>query len=541
MADTSFVSKVTVIATSWLNQVNKWLFWGRRPNYAATTGSANAQVLTLETGSLYSAGSEADGDEFWFKAGFTNTGAATLNVLPSGGTNTAVAVQLEGAALTGGEIQAGVIYKVIRLGSTWQLSKSSQLKLAGMTAQRTLTLPDADLTLPAITAKGDTWNASVSGVMARKAAPADGYIRMADSAQADGWQDVPYRTRKNVIIGGDFSTNPWQRGTSFTGIATNKYSADRFKWEFSGAGVVDASKQADAPTVAQAGILVKSCHQIAVATADASIAAGDYYLFVQDIMGYNALPVLQRSATLSFWHKHTKTGTYCVAFRSGGDDMCYIAEYTQSVSDTWEKATINLPASPTSGTWDYTTGIGLTIVFAVAAGSTYQTAAGSWTSGNWLASSNQVNGMDSTSNRFRIALVQLEPGDVATEFETLSGHEVLDLCLPYCWVQGPSSSGVPFAIGQCISTTDARINIRWPKKMITSPVVETFTLSAAGDFDVTAANGSATAVTALTLSNSDEYGGLLSATVASGLVAGNATRLTSDSGGVAKITYEREF
>src|SRR5262249_36761577 len=34
---------------------------------------------------------------------------------------------------------------------------------------------------------------------------------------------------RNIIDGGDFTTNPWQRGTSFTGVAnTLTYTADRF-------------------------------------------------------------------------------------------------------------------------------------------------------------------------------------------------------------------------------------------------------------------------------------------------------------------------
>ena len=34
---------------------------------------------------------------------------------------------------------------------------------------------------------------------------------------------------RNIIDGGDFTTNPWQRGTSFTGIAgAATYTADRF-------------------------------------------------------------------------------------------------------------------------------------------------------------------------------------------------------------------------------------------------------------------------------------------------------------------------
>ena len=39
----------------------------------------------------------------------------------------------------------------------------------------------------------------------------------------------PLANFRNLIDGGDFTTNPWQRGTSFTGIAsTPTYTADRW-------------------------------------------------------------------------------------------------------------------------------------------------------------------------------------------------------------------------------------------------------------------------------------------------------------------------
>src|ERR1700741_5159749 len=126
MADTNFVDNLITaanrIVAAWLNQVNKYTFWGRRPNYATTTGSGNAQILTLESGSLYSAGTEADGDEFVFTAGFTNTGSMTLQVLQPAGANVARVVQIMGSALSGSEVVAGRTYKVTRLGVTWQLT-----------------------------------------------------------------------------------------------------------------------------------------------------------------------------------------------------------------------------------------------------------------------------------------------------------------------------------------------------------------------------------------------------------------------------------
>lgn len=173
MADTSFsdsssTSVGTLIVAAWLNVINKLGYWGRNPSYATTTGSANVQILTLSSGSLYVAGSEADGDSFTFKAGYTNSGAATLQVLPSGGSNTARAIQLNGQALVGGEIQAGLTYQATRLGTTWQLTQVQQLtdgtpivvnsaditkklrlSLSGLTTAttRVVTLPDASTTM----------------------------------------------------------------------------------------------------------------------------------------------------------------------------------------------------------------------------------------------------------------------------------------------------------------------------------------------------------------------------------------------------------
>jgi hypothetical protein len=151
----------------------------------------------------------------------------------------------------------------------------------------------------------------------------------------------------------------------------------------------------------------------------------------QAVEGYNFLPLAQKAMTLSFWHKHTKTGTYCVSVRNSGLDRSYVAEYTQAVTDTWELATITVTASPAAGTWLYTTGVGLWVDFTVLSGSTFQTTAGSWQSGNYSATSSQVNGLDATANNFRIALVQLEAGSVATEFESRTVQEELALCQRY--------------------------------------------------------------------------------------------------------------
>ncbi len=236
---------------------------------------------------------------------------------------------------------------------------------------------------------------------------------------------APNKVTKNLIIGGDFTLNPWQRGISFTGIATATYSADRFLTTYVSSAVTNVTQSTDSPTVAQANIYSVNAYQVAVTTADASIAAGDFYTITQRIEGYNFANIAQRSFTLSFWVKAVKTGIYCVSFVNSGADRSYVAEYTINVTNTWEYKTITVTASPSAGTWNYTNGIGLSVNFALACGSTFQTTANAWNTGNFLGTSNQVNGLDSNTNTFQLALIQVESGTDATPFEQKTIMEVL--------------------------------------------------------------------------------------------------------------------
>lgn len=234
---------------------------------------------------------------------------------------------------------------------------------------------------------------------------------------------------KNLIINGDFEIA--QRGTSFTSVANNSYTLDRYVYGKSGAMVHTISQDSDVPTVAQAGRYIPNSMLIDCTTVDTSIAAGDYCFVTQYLEGYNFQAIAQKTFTISFWVKATKTGTYCVAFVNSGYNRGYIAEYTVNSSDTWEKKIITVTASPSAGTWNYINGVGLRVEFALACGTTRHTTAGTWNTGDFLATSNQVNACDNTANNFRLAGVQVEAGSVATEFEKRSIQQEINLCQRY--------------------------------------------------------------------------------------------------------------
>lgn len=71
----------------------------------------------------------AQGDLYTFKAGGTNTGATTLNVNSLGAKD----VQLNGAALVGGEITSGLMYTVVYDGTQFQLMNVSGVRVISVT------------------------------------------------------------------------------------------------------------------------------------------------------------------------------------------------------------------------------------------------------------------------------------------------------------------------------------------------------------------------------------------------------------------------
>ncbi len=298
--------------------------------------------------------------------------------------------------------------------------------------------------------------------------------------------------RPNSVIGGNFSTNPWQRNTTFSAVASNTYTADRFVWTQSGVGVVSIIKTADSPTASQAGVYATDCLHIDVTTNDASIGATDYYTLQYRMEGLDSAifgfgQTGTRTVTLSFWHKHTKTGIYCVALGNSAVNRGYTSEYTQDVSDTWEKATVTITVD-TTGTWLYNIGIGLTVYFTVAAGSNYQQSNNTWVAANALATANQVNGMDSTSNNFKLQFIKLESGSVATPYPIEIVSDVLARCQRY-W-QKTYNDGTAAATSTTIGSNEVLIStaiangtnlssVRLPVTMRSGPGVTLYSVTGA--------------------------------------------------------------
>ena len=112
--------------------------------------------------------------------------------------------------------------------------------------------------------------------------------------------------------------------------------------------------------------------------------------------------------TIGFWTHHSRAGLYCVGVRNIGSTRSYVATYT-ATANIAQYHTITIPGC-TDGTWAKDNTLGLTIVFTMAAGSTYTApAANVWTNGNFYAAPGQVNAADGTHS-FGITGLVVLPG-----------------------------------------------------------------------------------------------------------------------------------
>lgn len=337
---------------------------------------------------------------------------------------------------------------------------------------------------------------------------------------------------RNRIINGKMEIA--QRGTSFA--AASGYTLDRWQFDASTAAVLTASQQADFPL---SNYEFQSSLRLAVTTADTSISSGEFARIQHKIEGYNARDLIGKTFTLSFWVRSAKTGVHCVGMRNSGADRSYVGEYTVNSALAWEQKSITVTGGlPSTGTWDWTNGVGLGLNFMLAAGTSFHTTAGSWQTGSFIATANQVNCLDTIGNIFAITGVQLEVGSVATPFEHRPYGMELALCRRYLpGLSDGAGAGSAGAVCPAVwgSTTSADAFVLFDVPPRTNPTG--VTVSSAGHFLVNNPGVGNPVATAITFTDSSLLAARVTCTVASGGGAagtGSFIRLNSSS---AKLLF----
>jgi len=209
-----------------------------------------------------------------------------------------------------------------------------------------------------------------------------------------------FKVPKNYIV------NPGMRisqenGTS-SGTTSNYYPVDQWLTSIAHDGTTTFQQVSSATPGGSENRI-----RMTVTSADTSIAAGQYAALVQFIEGLRTADLQWGTANatdvvLRFGFKGP-SGTYAVAIKNGDNNRSFVREFTISGGDanTDTLQTVTFPGD-TSGTWDKDNTTSFRLLFTFAVGSTYQTTADAWQSGNYFGTASTSNGIGTTSDVFEI-------------------------------------------------------------------------------------------------------------------------------------------
>jgi len=318
--------------------------------------------------------------------------------------------------------------------------------------------------------------------------------------------DVREPNFRNIVINGDMAVA--QRATSQASITTSGYyTLDRARTAINNGGTWTQSQSTEVPS----GQGFATSLKMDCTTADSSLSSGDYLhvqypIEAQNLQYLNYGTDSAQTLTLSFWVRSNKTGTYCICLqKSDNTRYDYVAEYSISSADTWEKKTITIAPDSNikaaGGAIDNNNGEGFKLKFTLLSSGRTGTN-NTWNSSTPAdATSNQVNLADSTSNEWYVTGVQLEAGSVATDFEVVPYGQNLERCQRYCLVLGDAPGGATYdyaddgVIGHYYNSTDFYPNFFFPIPMRSTPGV-TFSTTGSGLGDVSSQNTAKTGTSA---------------------------------------------
>jgi len=337
------------------------------------------------------------------------------------------------------------------------------------------------------------------------------YLTASDSLEpfnGSSWVSAAGVSSGNAILNGAFEIN--QRNfTSSTVSAT--FGFDRWRTSQSG-GTVTYSAETFVPGSAPVASF-EGTNFARLVTAGQS-DAGHLAQLTQLIEGVRTFA--GQTVTVSFWAR-AGSGTPKIAielsqvFGAGGSPELpnLLSQVTLSTSFQRFSATITLPSI--SGKTIFG-GNALRLNLWVSAGSNFNA---------------RLNSLGIQNNTFDLWGVQVEAGSVANPFRrnanSIEGE--LAACQRYYFRATTDGGFKTFGFGQCTSATAGLVQVPFPVEMRIPP----FALEQSGtavDYSVTSASGAGLSLNAVpTFGNATKNGALVNFTTASGLVAGNATRL----------------
>ncbi|MBV9286364.1 MAG: hypothetical protein JO288_00835 [Hyphomicrobiales bacterium] len=287
----------------------------------------------------------------------------------------------------------------------------------------------------------------------------------------------PFANFRNLIDGGDFSINPFQRnipglasgGVIATPVAANPtYFADRF---FAAGGASSAILMAAVADASVPGF--NQSLKISRQTGNASLATINVG---QVIETFDSLRCQGQTMTLSFWARAGATysaGALSVQLIAGGGVNQSAASL---VGGTWTTASSVISAQqPLTGTMMRYQFTGAAPLIATQLG---------------LLLSFTPSGTAGADDSITINGVQLEIGPSASPFERIDAQVALEICQRYAWAVPEPAAGVVIGAGANTGASAQLFYMATPMPMLKGPTVTV----AAGSFKTNQA-GIATATT----------------------------------------------
>lgn len=255
----------------------------------------------------------------------------------------------------------------------------------------------------------------------------------------------------NRVINGEMLIDQRNAGGSVSIGGSATFPVDRFFALRSGGSATLTGQQVDSPNIS-AAMTHKKCLKFTVGTGAAPGTSDTSYV-QHRIEGLNVADLAwgtanAKSVTLSFWVYSSVTGTFTVAMVNGAGNRSYISNYTINAANTWEQKTVTLTGD-TSGTWATDNTNGLSLIWDLGSGSSFQSTADSWLASGAYATSGSTKLVSTAGATFHVTGVQFQDGSSASPFARRPHGQEQQLCeryyevgtQPYYWFSALQSSG----------------------------------------------------------------------------------------------------
>jgi hypothetical protein len=318
----------------------------------------------------------------------------------------------------------------------------------------------------------------------------------------------------NVIINGAFDI--WQRGTSFTGITTQQYTADR--WEFVPSGAtVTITRESFTPDELNADVFGESSFYLKYN----STTSNDFQLLEQKIEDVRTLA--GQTFTASFWAKGVNPSSPAILevrigqnFGSGGSAVVNAITPRPTLTEQWQKFTFTGTMPSIQGK---TLGSNNHVFFRFI----------------------QVASQSTVPWEISIWGVQLEAGPVATPFKrnanSLQGE--LAACQRYYYRTSASASEnfTYFGFGVASSTTVVKAIVQPKVSMRVAPTAAEF----GGTIIATTGDGNNFTITGVTVDAASREYPAFNFTVASGLTTNRPYNIRAQDSSTAFVGFSAEL